>query len=123
MPNWGAIVVGGIGGLCGTVVVVVPLLLSGLVDSNTFAGQAVVVLVGFAAQVLAGALASRVAGERGALHGAAAGLMLFGVLSSLSYVAGRDLSVGTVAFGIVVATILGTAGGVLVDVARQARPS
>ena len=58
MPNWGAIVVGGIGGLCGTVVVVVPLLLSGLVDSNTFAGQAVVVLVGFAAQVLAGALAS-----------------------------------------------------------------
>jgi hypothetical protein len=122
IPNWGAVLVGGIAGLIGGIVVVGPPFLSGLVDTRTFGGQAFVTLVGFAAQVLAGAVAARVAGGRAALHGGLAGLVLVGVLSSFSYVAGRETSMGALAFVLAVGTILGAAGGVLVDSARRVGP-
>ena len=114
-PNWGALLVGMIAGLAGAVVVAAPLLLTGVADTETFGGQAVLVLIGFASQVAAGAVAGRVAGSNGGLHGGLAGLGLFALISAISIATGGDPAISTLAFGAVVSAILGTAGGVLVE--------
>jgi hypothetical protein len=119
MPNWGAILVGGIAGLAGTVIVAAPLLLLDVADTDSFGGQAALLLIGFAAQVGAGVVAARIAGRRGGTHGGLAGLGLFAVVSSISIAAGTDPGIATLAFGAVVAAVLGTAGGVLVEARRQ----
>ncbi len=118
-PNWGAIAVAVVAGLGGGVVVAAPLLMSGVADASTFRGQAILVLIGFSAQVGAGVVAARVALEHAAAHGGLAGLGLFAVVSIISIALGRDPGVGTLAFGVVVAAVLGTAGGVLVEALRR----
>lgn len=122
MPNWGAVLDGGIAGLAGGIAVVAPLLLAGVIDSNAFGGQASLIFAVFGAQVVAGALAARVANQHSALHGALAGSALSGVLAALSDVTGREASLGSLAFGMTVGTILGMAGGVLVDAAHRVEP-
>ena len=114
-PNWGAVLIGILAGLGGAVIAAAPLLLTGIADTRTFSGQAVLVLIGFASQVAAGAMAGRIAGGNGALHGGLAGLALFAVISIVSIATGGDPSISTLAFGAAVAAILGTAGGVLVE--------
>ena len=96
-----------------------PLLITGVADTETFGGQAVLVLIGFASQVAAGAVAGRIAGRHGAVHGGLAGLALFAIISVISIASGGDPAVSTLAFGALVAAILGTAGGVLMEAYRR----
>ena len=114
-PNWGATIIGVVAGLGGAVIIAAPLLITGVADTTEFGGQAALVLIGFAAQVAAGAVAGRIAGRNGALHGGLAGLGLFAIISIVSIATGGDPAISTLAFGAVVAAILGTAGGVLVE--------
>jgi hypothetical protein len=102
-------------------VVGLPLLLTGLANTETFGGQAVLILLGFGAQFLAGWVAARFAGRIHPLHGALAALGAFTAVSAISLAAGADPGVASLGFGAVVAAVLGTAGGVLVQ-ARE-RPT
>jgi hypothetical protein len=111
--------VGAIAGLGSVAAAVGPFLLLGIVDTESFGGQALLILSVFAAQVVAGVLAARVAGRRRALNGGLAGLAVFAVVSGISIGAGGDPGVGALAFGTVVAGILGIAGGVLAEAAPR----
>ena len=113
--NWGAVALGAIAGLGVAMAAGLPLLAAGVADTETFAGQAVLILLGFGAQFLAGWVSARFAGRVHPLHGALAALAAFTVVSALSLATGADPGVGSLAFGAAVALVLGSAGGVLVQ--------
>ena len=113
--NWGAVAVGGLAGLVAGAVLAGILVALGLAGTDTFGGQSVLMTVAFFAQVLAGFVAARFGGRHRspALHGALAAPGLFGVIAAVSIAAGSEPSVATLAFGAIVAVVLGMAGGVL----------
>jgi hypothetical protein len=113
--NWGAVALGAVAGLGSAMVAGLPLLLTGLADTETFGGQAVLILLGFVAQFLAGWVAATFAGRVHPLHGALAALAAFAAVSALSLAAGADPGVASLGFGAAVAAVLGSAGGVLVQ--------
>jgi hypothetical protein len=119
--NWGAVIVGGVAGLATGVVLALPLLAIGLAATDTFTGQAVLLLVGFASQLAAGYVAARFSGadHAPALHGGMAALILYAEIGGISIAAGSDPSTGTLAFGAFVALVLGTSGGVLAAALSQ----
>jgi hypothetical protein len=119
--NVGAIALGGVAGLSAGLVVAVPLLITGVADTGTFAGQAVLILLGFGAQLLAGFVAAAIAGRNHPVNGGLAALALFAVVSAISIATGSDPGGGTLAFSGVVALVLGTAGGVLAHAAAEQR--
>jgi hypothetical protein len=121
--NLGAVVVGGMTGLGGGVILALPLFAVGIADANTFGGQAALILVGFVGQVGAGFVATRFAGRDPGLHGGLAGLILFLAVAALSIAAGSDPPIPTLAFGGVVALLLGSAGGVLAEARRRGTES
>jgi hypothetical protein len=113
--NWGAAALGAIAGLGVAMAAGIPLLAAGVADTETFTGQAVLILLGFGAQFLAGWVSARFAGRGYPLHGAMAALGAFAVVSTVSLTTGAGLGIGSLAFGAVVAVVLGSAGGVLVQ--------
>lgn len=91
------------------------LLLTGLADTDTIGGQTVLILLGFGAQFLAGYVAARIAAMARPLNGALAAVALYLVMGFTSIAAGEDPGVIALAFGAMVALVLGTAAGVLVE--------
>lgn len=123
MPTvtWGAVVVGGVAGLAAGVLLAIPPLALGLADADEFSGQAVLILLGFVGQLLAGFVAGRFAGYGEARHGGLAALGLYAVTAGLSIAAGQDPAIATLVFSAVVALVLGTAGGALAKETRDRR--
>lgn len=114
MPiHWSSVVIGALAGLAAGVVGAVPLLAFGIADTDTFGGQAVLILIGFTAQFIAGYTAARIAGYQHPLHGSLGSLTLFALVSGFSIVTGNEPPIATLIFGAVVAMVLGTAAGVL----------
>ena len=114
MPvRWGAILLGAIAGIGGTAIPVGVLLALGVADTETPAGQIVLVALGFAGQFLAGYVAARVAGAGRLLSGGLSALVLYAVVGTISIADGDDPGPATLAFGAAVALLLGTAAGVL----------
>ena len=118
-PNWGAVTVGGLSGLAGGAVASVPLVVLGVADTDSAGGQAVLILVGLAAQLLAGFVAGRLAGRAEPINGGMAALSLFLVVALISLAAGADPPLATLAFSGAVALVLGSAGGVLAAARRS----
>lgn len=119
--NWGAVVVGGLLGLGAGAVVALPVL--ALADPDTLGGQAVLILVGFGAQLAAGYVAGRFADRGPGVHGGLAGLGLFVVVAALSIAAGSDPAPFTLAAGGAVALLLGSTGGILAEARRRGTES
>jgi hypothetical protein len=111
--NWGACVLGGLSGLGSGAIAAVPLIALGVADTDSFGGQAILILVGFGAQLLAGYVAGRLANSGEAANGGIAALGLYLVAAAISIAAGSEPPVTTLAFSGVVALVLGSAGGVL----------
>jgi putative membrane protein (TIGR04086 family) len=78
-------------------------------------------VLGYLSYLLAGYLAGRFAGRNGALHGGFAGLGLFVVTAMLAIAAGTDPALLTVTFSLLVAAVIGSAGGALADWRRAER--
>jgi hypothetical protein len=114
-PNWGAVVVGAVAGLGAGLVLAVPLLAMGVADTETAVGQIVLILIVFAGQVAAGYIAARFAGRGHPLNGSLAALALFAVTASISIASGADPGAAALVINGIVAIVLGTAGGVLVQ--------
>lgn len=115
----GGIALGAIIGLAAGVVGSVPLLAAGLVDTETLSGQAVLILIGFGAQFLAGFAGARLSPTDPALNGGLAALLLYVVAAGIAIAAGRDPGVPTLAFSAAVALVMGSAGGVLAAARRR----
>lgn len=118
--NAGAIVVGTMVGLGGMLVVFA--LAGALGDFGS--GVLLPFLLQYAAQLGAGYVAGRLGREEPVLNGGAAGLLLFAVGSTISLaVAAARPSLAAVAFGAVVAAVLGSAGGALAYQQREEDPA
>jgi hypothetical protein len=109
--NWGAIAVGGIAGLGAGVVLAIPVIAA--MGSGGFGAQALLILVGFAGQLIAGFTGGRFAGRTQAAHGGLAALAVYLVTAAIAIASGADPGVGTLLFSGVVALVLGSAGGIL----------
>lgn len=112
MPNLGAIAIGATAGLGLGVVAAVPLLAGGL-DSGSVGGQSVLILLGIAAQFVAGLLAGKVAGRDEELHGGLGALSLFALVASISLAASEHPGLATLVLAGIVALVIGTLGGLL----------
>jgi hypothetical protein len=108
--------VAGIGGLALFAGV---LLVLGVADTDTVGGQTVLILLAFTAQFFAGHVAARVATRARPLNGGLAGLTLYFVIGFTSIAAGEEPGVAALAFGAMVALVMGTAAGVLAENARR----
>ncbi len=75
--------------------------------------EIVLVFAGFVGQFLAGYTASRVAGRDPVLHGVAGAVTALAVLAAITLAAGTRPGIPGLAFGFVVAGVIGSAGGVL----------
>lgn len=95
------------------------LLILGLADTDTVRGQAILILLAFGAQFLAGHVGARVATSARPINGGLAGLALYFVIGFTSIAAGEDPGVAALAFGAMVALVMGTAAGVLVENAHH----
>ncbi|MEX0826679.1 MAG: hypothetical protein WD184_08040 [Acidimicrobiia bacterium] len=102
----------GVGGLALSAGV---LLVLGTADTDTVGGQTILILLAFGAQFLAGHVAGRVATRARPLNGGLAGLILYFVVGVTSIAAGEDPGVAALAFGALVALLMGTAAAVLVE--------
>ncbi len=78
-------------------------------------------LVVYVSQLVAGVVAGRFAMKDGALHGGLAGLGLFGVAAALAVAGGTDPAITTILFSLVIASVIGSAGGLLADWRRLER--
>ena len=112
MPNPGAIVVGAIFGLGIGIIAAIPFLAVGW-DTRSLRGQTVLILVGLAAQFVAGYAAARIAATDHALHGGLAALVLYTAVAFISLAAAQDPAIATLASGAAIALVMGTAAGVL----------
>ena len=111
--NWGGVAAGAFAGLASGVIIGVVLLVARLADTDGFAGQAILLVVAFAAQMVAGFVAALLSPGAEALHGGLAALVLSMVVSVIAVATGNDPGIATLVISAVVAVILGTAGGVL----------
>lgn len=114
--NWGAVAVGGISGIGAAVLLAVPVRLLG--GTEGFAPLALLILVGFVGQMVAGYVAGRFAGTDQAGHGGLAALLAYLVTAAIAIATGQEPPITTLVFSGVVALVLGSAGGVLAA-ARQ----
>ncbi len=78
-------------------------------------------VVVYLSQLLAGFIAGRLSRTAGALNGGLAGLGLFFLTALLAVAAGTEPTPATVVFSLVVAAIIGSAGGVLGEWTRLER--
>jgi len=78
--------------------------------------EIVLVFGGFVGQFLAGFTASRVARSSPAFHGVAGSVTALAVLAAITLAAGTRPGIPGLAFGFVVAAVIGAAGGVLAAV-------
>ncbi|MEX1207347.1 MAG: hypothetical protein WEE36_01890 [Acidimicrobiia bacterium] len=95
------------------------LLFLGVADTDTVGGQTTLILVAFGAQFFAGHVAARVATRARPLNGGLAGLTLYLVIGFTSIATGEEPGVAALAFGAMVALVMGTAAGVLAESARR----
>jgi len=116
--NWGAVSLGGIAGVGAGVVLAMPVVFT--LGGDAVAGQALLILAGFAGQFLAGYLAGAMAGADRAVNGGLAALGAYAATSGIAIAAGADPGFWVLAASAVVALVLGTAGGVL-STARRSR--
>ena len=110
--RWSAVVIGTAVGLGVTAVVAFVLFIAGLRPSANAEGAAFI-FTQFMGQLVAGAVAGRLAPPHELHHGSQAGLMLFAVTTALTLAAGGSPSVATIFFSALVALVIGAAGGVL----------
>lgn len=113
--HWGAVLLGTVAGVGGVAIPVGILLLLGVADTTTFGGQIVLILLGFVGQFLAGHVAARIAPRSRALNGGLAAIALYFVVAVISIAAGEDPGIVALAFGAMVALVMGTAAAVLVE--------
>lgn len=112
----GPILLGALIGIGGGVVFSVPLLALGIADTTTVGGQMVLITIGFGAQFGAGAAAAILAGgSSGGLDGGLAALVSFGAVAAISLASADEPSLFALGSGAVIALVLGTAAGVLVE--------
>ncbi|MFQ5554983.1 MAG: hypothetical protein ACE5GC_06395 [Acidimicrobiia bacterium] len=85
------------------------------------AGSGLLLVTAYSSQVLAGFVAARMAGENAALNGGLAGIGLFFATAVFALAAGTDPTVATIVFSLLLASVLGLAGGLLEEWRRIAR--
>lgn len=111
--NWGAISVGGIVGIGSAVILAIPVLL--VAGTDGFGGQALLILMGFVGQVVAGFVGGLLTSRDHALHGGMAALLAYLVTASIAVATGQEPPIATLVLSGVVALVLGSAGGVLAE--------
>jgi len=112
LPNPGAILVGAILGLGLGAVGAIPLLTIGW-NTATATGQIALILVGLAAQFVAGYTAARLGRHDHELQGGLAALLLFSVIAAIALAAASNPSLATLTVGATIALVMGTLGGLL----------
>ena len=87
---------------------------TGLTDFRT--GTAVLIFLQYASQLAAGYVAGRLAAQSRVLHGGLAGMIVaaVGAAAGLTF-SGADSDIRLVVIALIIATIRGTAGGVLAE--------
>jgi len=113
--HWGAVLIGTIAGVGGVAIPAGIVLLMGIADTDTYRGQIILIALGFAAQFLAGHVAARIAPASRALNGGIAAIALYFVVAAISISAGEDPGPGALAVGAVIALLMGTTAGLLVE--------
>jgi hypothetical protein len=116
--NWGAIAVGGIAGIGAAVILAIPVIV--VAGTDDFGAQALLILVGFIGQMVAGYVGGRFAGIDQPAHGGLAALLAYLVTAGIAIATGQEPAIATLAFSGVVALILGSAGGVLASARSRA---
>ena len=111
------VVIGAAAGLGLTAVIALGLFVAGFRPSTDAEGVPFI-FTQFLGQLVAGAVAGRLAPPHEAYHGSQAGLALFAITTALTLAAGGSPSVATMFFSAVVALIIGAAGGVLAVLTR-----
>ncbi len=88
--------------------------IAGLTDSR--AGAAVLIFLQYASQLVAGYMAGRLATQARVLHGGLAGMIVaaIGAAAGLTF-SGSDSDIRLVVLALLIATVTGTAGGVLAE--------
>lgn len=109
--NWGAIAVGGIAGIGAAVILAIPVLV--VAGTDGFGAQALLILVGFVGQIIAGYVGGRFAGVDHPAHGGLAALLSYLVTAGIAIATGQEPAIVTLVFSAIVALVLGSAGGVL----------
>ncbi len=111
--RWFAVVFGAVTGLAASLALFVVLGLAGLIEDD---GESVaLLLLIYAAQLLAGYVAGRYAVANGALHGGLAALALFFLTALFAVAAGTEPTLVTIVFSLFVAAVIGSAGGALAN--------
>ena len=116
--RWGVI---GFGALTGLVASFAAFLILGIAGAVSTDQTGPLLVVVYASQLLAGFVAGRFAMKDGALHGGLAGLGLFAVAAALAVAGGTDPAIATMFFSLVIASVIGSAGGLLADWRRLER--
>jgi hypothetical protein len=112
--GWGAIALGVMGGLGIALVAFLALGVTGLTDFRT--GVAVLIFLQYSSQLVAGYLAGRLAVRARVFHGGLAGMIVAAVGAAIGLsAAGTDSDLGLIVLALIIATITGTAGGVLAE--------
>lgn len=86
--------------------------ISGVINS---AQSGALFLVVYTSQLLAGFVTGRFTAQAPAFHGGLAALLLFVVTSSFALAAGADPTFATVVTSVIVAAVIGSAGGALAE--------
>jgi hypothetical protein len=115
----GAVVVGGLAGVAAASVPALAVLLIGGGSVETPRAQILLLLIGFGGQFLAGFVAGSLAGRLQAVHGGLAAAAGFGALAAMALAAGSDPGWASLVFSVVVALVIGGAGGVIAAARRN----
>jgi len=112
--GWGAIVLGVMAGLGMGLVAFLLLAVTGLTDFRT--GAAALIFLQYTSQLAAGYLAGRLATNARALHGGLAGMIVAAIGAAMGLSSsGNGSNLALVVLVLIIATITGTAGGVLAE--------
>ncbi len=117
--RWPAVLFGALTGLAASLAVFVVLGVVGVID--TARDSIPLILLIYGGQFLAGYIGGRYAATNAALHGGLAALGLFFLTSAFSVAAGNDPALATIVVSLVVAAVIGTAGGALAEGRDQER--
>lgn len=111
MPNPGAIAVGVLAGLGTGIIGAIPII--AVTGSGSVGAQTVLILLGLAAQFVAGYVAARIARFDMEAHGGLAGIGLFALVAVIALSTSQPPGIPAVLVGAIIALLMGTLGGFL----------
>lgn len=86
--------------------------IAGIIDRDS---AGLLILLEYLAQLVAGYIGGRFAGVRGVFHGSLAALTLHLFTTALAIIGGADFGLAVLVFSVVIAAVVGAAGGALSD--------